>query len=185
MNAELLEIEIHPRTRVCRGQGETLSIRMVTTGGAEGETKRKRTASLWRPKRNRETKGEREREGGRRGETRMRETGCPFVVDLFRCRRRRRRGFPFHCTHTPLCFVISPNFLRVRKFENVTLFVSRPLVTYRLFTYATVPKLLAPQDKYHLAANAIHHVFSPKKKKKDERGSVRWKVKCKRYLALR
>lgn len=76
----------------------TLGIRMVTTGGEEGETKRKQTVSLWRLK------------GKKWGKERMgkRQTGCPFVVDLSRC-RRCRRGFPFLCS---LCFVISLNFLR-------------------------------------------------------------------------
>lgn len=46
---------------------------------------------------NGEEKRRRERGGGTERE-RMRETGCSFVVDLFRC----RRGFPFLCIHASL-----------------------------------------------------------------------------------
>lgn len=129
---------------------------MVTTGGAEGETKRKRTASLWQLKRNR---GKREKKRENENE---RETGCPFVVDLFRCRRRRRWGFPFHCTHTPLCFVISPNFLRVQKFESVTLLTNRPRHVLTIY----MCDRCRLYDYYHAANKITSRIFSEKEKMK-------------------
>lgn len=125
VNALADVVEIHSRTRESfKSKVNPLGIRMVRTGGAEGETKRKRTPSLWQCRENqreRHEKRERKREGER--------AGCPFVVDLLRC----RRGFSFLCVRVSL-FRYFASQLPVpenSKASNSSL----PLL---LFTYATL-----------------------------------------------
>lgn len=100
---------------------------MVTTGGAEGETQRKRKFVA-------RTEGENQgggKEGERKGKERTRETGCPFVVDLFRC----RRGFPFLCVHASLFRY----FAQLPAPENWKASRRSPLATFRPVIYIRDP----------------------------------------------
>lgn len=122
---------------------------MVTTGGAEGETKRKRkfvARTEGRKPEGKRKKGrrERKRKRERRWKEKTRDTGYPFMVDLFRC----RRGFPFLCVHASLFryFVQFP----APKNSKASHCSSTPsLIIY----IRDVKKLWTSRDRYSLNGN--------------------------------
>lgn len=133
---------------------------MVTTGGVEGETKRKRKFVARTEGENQEERKEGEG-GGERGDG-ERERDIPdvlswstyFVVD------EASRFF----VSTPLCFVISPNFLRpkIRKRHAVR---HSPPAPFAVIYIRDPSKLWVSRDRYYFGDNdPLYTIFSLGKK---------------------